>query len=76
MRQLERMAKINKYNNGGNEADLNPNLKIEQLDHVSRLLKMSLQKNKLKSYLKTLMMACLSIKRFGTALVNNEIELY
>ena len=27
MRQLERMAKINKYNNGGNEADLNPNLK-------------------------------------------------
>ncbi|AZC09137.1 terminase [Acinetobacter nosocomialis] len=27
MRQLERMAKINKYNNGGNETDLNPNLK-------------------------------------------------
>ncbi|WP_314338451.1 terminase large subunit domain-containing protein [Acinetobacter guillouiae] len=27
MRQLERMAKINKYNNGGNEADLNENLK-------------------------------------------------
>jgi uncharacterized protein YjcR len=27
MRQLERMAKINKFNNGGNEADLNENLK-------------------------------------------------
>ena len=27
MRQLERMAKINKYNNGGNETDLNENLK-------------------------------------------------
>lgn len=27
MRQLERMAKINKYNNGGNETELNPNLK-------------------------------------------------
>lgn len=27
MRQLERMAKINKFNNGGNESDLNENLK-------------------------------------------------
>ncbi|MFW2077487.1 terminase large subunit domain-containing protein [Acinetobacter sp. ULE_I010] len=27
MRQLERMAKIKKFNNGGNEADLNENLK-------------------------------------------------
>ena len=30
MRQLERMAKINKYNNGGNESDLNENLKKRQ----------------------------------------------
>ena len=30
MRQLERMAKINKYNNGGNESDLNENLKNRQ----------------------------------------------
>ena len=30
MRQLERMAKINKYNNGGNETDLNENLKNRQ----------------------------------------------
>ncbi|MDM1784276.1 terminase large subunit domain-containing protein [Acinetobacter bereziniae] len=30
MRQLERMAKINKYNNGGNESDLNENLRNRQ----------------------------------------------
>lgn len=62
MRQLERMARIDKFSNRGNETDLNPKLKIELLGHVSQLLKISLQKNKLKNYVKTLTTVYLNIK--------------
>ena len=72
-RQVERHAKIHKYQNGGNEVDLNPKLANRNKVNAAHRKKMSLAKSRLKNWKKSFAKTCLVIKRFGIAQDTNTV---
>ncbi len=66
-RQVERHAKIHKYQNGGNEVDLNPKLANRNKGERRALRRIYLAKSRLKSWKKSFVKICLSIRKHGTA---------
>lgn len=64
-RQSERHARIGKFNNGGNEADLNPNVQNRNRGPRKQPEKTSSATNRSKSWKKFSATACLNISATG-----------